>query len=78
MDALELKTKLDNIATKDFSIVIEEDVIELSFYHDKRDGAICVTNKAYKGFSPCDCYENSEEGKEYVMDFVKRVYPEIL
>ena len=73
-----LKKNLENINSNDFTIIIEKDIIELFFYVDKRDNAICVTNKSYHGFSPCDCYENNKDGKDAIINFVKRVYPEII
>ena len=76
MNYKELIKGLKNLKKKDLKICIEKDIIELRFYIDKRDNAICVTNEAYNG-TPCDCYENTEKAIKNLALETLRIYPEI-
>lgn len=68
---------IKNLKNEDLKLCIIKDTIELRFYLDKRDNAICVTNDGYTGFSTCDCYENTEEAITNLASETMRVYPEI-
>ena len=76
MTKKELLKGLTNLKNNDLTICIEKDWIELRFYIDKRDNAICVTNDAYSG-TPCDCYENTEKSIERLTIDTLLTYPEI-
>ena len=76
MTKQELINGLTNLKNNDLKICIEKDWIELRFYIDKRDNAICVSNSAYGGV-PCDCYENTEKSIVSLAIDTFLTYPEI-
>jgi len=77
MKKTELIYRLNNLENNGFSIIFLAGILELNFYIDKRDNAICVTNAAGLIFIPCDCYENTKESIKYLVDKTFEVYPEL-
>lgn len=67
---------LKNIKNEDFKLCIIKNEIELRFYLDKRDNALCVTNDKCSGFSPTDCYENTEDVIENLASETMRIFSE--